>query len=126
MGWGLKNLGTPGTVAKIYVPASRSPAWYAMLSNRVIGGGHKPKLVIVPAALHHMLDTKMDEQQATLLREQMGPNDAVIEQKAFGGSRFAGVTSRPRPRLGPPPRPPSREERTRGGSATLNEPKGDR
>lgn len=89
-------LGFPGKVAKIYVPASRSPAWYAMLSNRVIGGGHKPKLVIVPAALHHMLDTKMDEQQATLLREQMGPNDAVIEQKAFGGSRFAGVTSRSR------------------------------
>lgn len=88
-------LGFPGRVAKIAVPGSRSPAWYAILANRVIQGGHKPRLVIVPAPLHQLLDTRMDEQQAMLLRQQMGLSDAVIERKAFG-ARWAGVTSRSR------------------------------
>jgi hypothetical protein len=83
-------LGFPGKVAKIFVPASRSPAWYALLKNRVLGNGYKPKLVLVVAAHHHMIDPVTTDDQARLLRDQMGADDALIEEKVFGGSSVAG------------------------------------
>lgn len=93
-----RALGMPGKVAKIFVPASRSSAWYALLENRILEGGHHPKLVLVIGALHHMLDTALGADQVVALRGQLGPGDEHILQKALGTSPWKELTSQSRQR----------------------------
>ncbi|HMV67443.1 MAG TPA: hypothetical protein PKA64_11380, partial [Myxococcota bacterium] len=94
-----RALGVPGKVAKIYVPASRSSAWYALLENRVIEGGHHPRLILCVAALHHMLDTSLGADQVVALRGQLGPDDEHVLQKALGTSPMAELTAQGRRRV---------------------------
>jgi len=71
-------------VAKLTVPHSQTPAWFAVLKNRVYGNGYQPRLVIVANTVHNIVG--MDEaspQDHVRLVEQMGPDEPEIEAKVF-------------------------------------------
>lgn len=78
-----RALGVPGRVYKAYVPSSRSPAWYAMLRNRVLARGLEPELVLVVAPSLHMVDMTMDEARRDRLRPQLGPDDDALRSRVL-------------------------------------------
>lgn len=76
-----------GRVVAIDVAASTAPTWYAVLENRVYGGGYQPKLVIVYGPLGMALDTEAHGAvQRMRLEEQLGPVEPVIGPKVLGRS----------------------------------------
>ena len=72
------------SVVSTHMKNSRQPAWYAILDNRVYGGGYRPKLVIVVDNLMDMLDTTpLSEDSQRELLGQMNSDDALILRKSF-------------------------------------------
>jgi hypothetical protein len=83
-----KELGIQGTVSRLFVPASRSAAWYAVLKNRILAQPDKPKLVVVVASLHHMIDLEMNESRIDRLRGLLTADDDLIRERALGGASW--------------------------------------
>ncbi|MCB9742600.1 MAG: hypothetical protein H6740_08375 [Alphaproteobacteria bacterium] len=75
-------------VAKLRVPASYSASWYAVLKNRVYANGYTPKLVLVVAPLDHAAAVSWDSDptRPERLRDQMGPDEPLIEERVFGNA----------------------------------------
>lgn len=86
-----KELGLSGKVSRLFVPASRSPSWYAVLKNRVLAQPHKPKLVVVVASLHHMIDLEMNEQRIGRLRGLLTAEDQMVRERVLGAGAWPTV-----------------------------------
>lgn len=72
------------SVANMAVGGTQLPVWYAVLENRVYARGHRPRVVLVAAALRDMLALGRVTRGADgLLRENMGPSEPVIQAKVF-------------------------------------------
>lgn len=81
-----ESLGHP--VAKLTVPGSQMPVWYAVLENRVYARGAEPAVVIVAGALRDMLGHgSLPPDTDPVLAELMGPTEPVLRAKVFGRPR---------------------------------------
>lgn len=94
------ELGGDLAVERLALPDARSPTWYAILANRVYAHGYTPKLLILPAPLHHMLQPTPDRGwRRQMLRDQMGPHEPAIEAKVFGATKSWPALERANRRL---------------------------
>ncbi len=81
-----EGLGLPRPqVAHATVLGSRVGTWYAILQNRVLAGGHRPKVVVIGSTLEWLLNpalrSAVDRQN---LLGQLGPDEPVIDRLVFG------------------------------------------
>jgi hypothetical protein len=78
-------LGLPGEVAHASVGGAFAPTIYAAAKHRVFGAGVRPKLVLVPMSVAHLLTVKApDGNQATTLANMLTGPDPVLDDKIFG------------------------------------------
>jgi hypothetical protein len=88
-----KGLGYEQAVANVRVGGSSAPAWYAMLEQRVFGGGYTPELVVVYGQLAAMLRVEADSAaERKGMEGQLSTPSAVLDAKVLG--RGAGPFGR--------------------------------
>jgi hypothetical protein len=77
----------PDRIVRISLPASIGAHWYAALDNHVYGAGHRPKLLVVVAALRSMLETSPpSEAIRENLEALLDGDDPVIRARLREGS----------------------------------------
>ncbi len=77
-------LGRPGKVAKIFVPDSRSSAWYALTSSVVLARPRLPSLVVVAAPRYQLLATDHDARDLERLRNLLGADAESVLSRITG------------------------------------------
>lgn len=83
-------LHTPKGVGLATTPGVTAAATYAILKYRVFGAGARPKLVILPMSLQHLLDVSVPTGvNLGRLQDHLPGSDPVIDEKVYG--RSAGL-----------------------------------
>jgi len=77
-------------IALVSIPNSVGAHWYAVLKNRVFGGGYRPKLVVVVSGLQSMLlNTPLTESSYVNLRVHLSESeDPEITQRVKSDTRL--------------------------------------
>ena len=77
----------PRSIARMSIPGSGAPTWYAVLDNHVFGRGHRPEWVVVVAALPSLLQLipSSPAHRATL-HELMDDDDTLLRQRLDEGA----------------------------------------
>lgn len=83
-------LGRPKQVGLATAPGVMASTAYAILKYRVFGAGIKPELVVLPMALHQLLDVNIPAgPNLTRLQAHLPGSDPAIDEKVFGRSASA-------------------------------------
>ena len=82
-----KQLGLPPrSVARISIPGSGAPTWYALLDNHVLPAGHPIEWVVVVASLPSLLQQQpASPAQRATLAELMDDDDDLLRERLDGG-----------------------------------------
>jgi len=77
----------PRSIARISIPGSGAPTWYAILDNHVFGPGHRPEWVVVVASVPSLMQlTPSSPAQHATLRELMDDDDVLLHQRLDDGT----------------------------------------
>ena len=84
------NLPRP-QVAHATAPGSRVATWYAILQNRVLGGGHTPKVVVIGSTVEWLLNPALrSAKDRDNLLGQLGADEPVIDRLLYGAEPGPG------------------------------------
>ena len=73
------------STASIWEAATRPANWYAVLENRVFGGGHHPEVVVIVNTPQMLLQTRVTSDKARrALIAQVSDYEPVINAKVYG------------------------------------------
>lgn len=93
-----EGLGVTGHLARLSMPASRSPTWLAVLRNRLIRAEHRADLLLLVAPPSHLLSPEDNPEARRRLRDQLGPGDDDLRARALGETPWTAALARSRAR----------------------------
>lgn len=80
-----ERLGAPGTGWTSTLPGLHADGAYAVLKYRIFGAGARPKIVVLPMSLSHLLDvTPPQPHNLAKLQDHIPGSDPVLDAKVFG------------------------------------------